>query len=176
MAVTIDLRRHAHRSRDADALDAEGRAQAEAVGRSIPTDYAAVFVSPAQRAAETATLFLRSSGQAKLQHVVVPGLSSEAEDRWRAAAKKASSSGIDGIASADPELVREESARLAEVVAGLFERLPEESRALAVGHGGLIEAAVLGLLGTSMEPLAECEGVRLVREGPDRYRWQELRL
>jgi broad specificity phosphatase PhoE len=146
------------------------------VGRSLPTDYAAVFVSPTQRAAETARLFLRSSGQAELPEVIVPGLSTDVEERWRAAAKNAPSSGLEGIAAADPELVQEESARLAEVIGGLFEQLAEDSRALAVGHGGLIEAAVSGLLGASMEPLAECEGVRLVREGPGRYRWQELRL
>src|SRR6266511_3582306 len=83
----IEFRRHAEREKDADALSPEGRSHAEDVGRSLSTDFAVVFVSPARRAAETVAWFLRGSGQQLPQHTVVRGLLSEEEDRWRAPAR-----------------------------------------------------------------------------------------
>ena len=68
------LRRHARRDPDADRLSAAGRAQAEDVGRASAATYDVVFVSPAQRAAETAAWFLRGAGQQLPDHEVVPGL------------------------------------------------------------------------------------------------------
>ena len=166
---TIEFRRHAEREKDADALTLEGRSHAEDAGRTFRTDFAAVFVSPARRAAETAAWFLRGSGQQLPQHAVVAGLLSEQEDRWRSAGKAAGSSRLDAIAAVDPELVETESARLKALVEGLFERVPEGRTALAVGHTPLIEAAVYRLTGSVVEPLAECEGVSVTRHGPDRY-------
>jgi phosphohistidine phosphatase SixA len=165
----IEFRRHAEREREADALTPQGRSHAEDVGRTFRTDYALVFVSPARRAAETAAWFLRSSGQQLPQHAVVAGLLSDQEDRWRSAGKAAGSSRLEAIAAEDPDLVEEESKRLKALVEGLFERVPEERTALAVGHTPLIEAAVYGLAGVIVEPLAECEGVAVTRQGPDRY-------
>jgi phosphohistidine phosphatase SixA len=133
-----------------------------------------VFVSPARRAAETAAWFLRGSGQQLPEHAVVAGLVSEQEDRWRSAGKAAGSSRLDAISSQDPELVKEETERLKALVEGLFERVPEGGTALAVGHTPLIEAGVYGLTGVIVEPLAECEGVAITRQGPDKY--QILRL
>lgn len=171
---TIEFRRHAEREKEADALTPQGRSHAEDVGRSLRNDYAAVFVSPARRAAETAAWFLRGSGQQLPEHAVVAGLVSEQEDRWRSAGKAAGSSRLDAISSQDPELVKEETARLKALVEGLFERFPEGGTALAVGHTPLIEAGVYGLTGVIVEPLAECEGVAITRQGPDKY--QILRL
>ena len=68
----LELRRHAHRDRDADRLSAAGRAQAEDAGRSAKVTYDAVFVSPAERAAETAAWFLRGAGQQLPEHAVIP--------------------------------------------------------------------------------------------------------
>jgi hypothetical protein len=45
--------------------------------------------------------------------------------------------------------------------------VPEGERGLAISHTPLIERAVLGLGGTEIEPLAECEGVLLSRAGDD---------
>ena len=59
----LELRRHARRDPTADRLSAEGRAQAEDVGRAAVADYAVVFVSPAERAAETAAWILRGAAQ-----------------------------------------------------------------------------------------------------------------
>jgi broad specificity phosphatase PhoE len=171
----IEFRRHAEREKDADALSDRGRSQAEEVGRTLTTGYAAVFVSPAQRTAETVAWFLRGSGQRLPGHAVVPGLLSEQEDRWRSAGKAAGSSRLDAIAAVDPELVEGERDRLKAVVEDLFERVPEGGTALAVAHSPLIEAAVYGLTGAVIEPLAECQGVALMWHGPGEYRLRELR-
>ena len=172
---TVELRRHAEREKDADALSPEGRAHAETVGRTLAADYDVLFVSPAKRAAETLALFLRGSGQQLPSHGVVPGLLSEEEDRWRSAGKAAGTSRIDAIARQDPDLVQRESARLRGVVEELFERVPEEGNALGVGHTPLIEAAVYALTGVIVEPLSECEGVVLVQQGPGEFRLEERR-
>jgi broad specificity phosphatase PhoE len=171
----IEFRRHAEREKDADALSDRGRSHAEEVGRTLTTGYAAVFVSPAQRTAETVAWFLRGSGQRLPGHAVVPGLLSEQEDRWRAAGKAAGSSRLDAIAAEDPELVEGERDRLKAVVEDLFERVPEGGTALAVGHSPLIEAAVYGLTGAVIEPLAECQGVAIIWHGAGEYRLTELR-
>lgn len=167
---TIEFRRHAEREKEADALSPEGRAHAENVGRTLP-EYGVVFVSPAKRAAETVAWFLRGSGQQVPSHAVVAGLLSEEEDRWRSAGKAAGSSRVDAIARHDADLVQRESTRLKGVVEELFDRIPEETRAIAVGHSPLIEAAVYGLTGVIIEPLSECEGVALISRIPANTGW-----
>lgn len=171
----IELRRHAQREKDVDALTPEGRVRAEDVGRTLPKTFVAVFVSPAHRAAETVAWFFRGSGQRLPDHAVVPGLASEREDEWRSAGKSAGSSHLDAMTKANSSLVSEESTRLAGVVTELFKRVPDGGTALAVGHTPLIEAAVHGLTGFVIEPLAECEGVRLILDAGD-YRIEEIRL
>jgi broad specificity phosphatase PhoE len=172
----LELRRHAEREKDADALSQAGKAHAESVGRSLHTDYSAVFVSPAKRAAETVAWFLRGSGQPVPSHAVVAGLGSDAEDRWRAGAKAAETSRMDAVSTVDPQLVAAESARLARVVHELFAEIPEGTRALAVGHSPFIEAGVYGLMNLIIDPLDECEGVHLTLDDHGDYRIQELRL
>ena len=158
----LEMRRHAERDPEADRLSAEGQRHAEEVGRNLPGGYTAVYSSPAKRAAETMAWFLRGLGQPlPEQHAVVSALVSPVEDRWRAAGKAAGSSRIDAIERRDPELVREESERLAAVARELLNSIPEGGRGLAVGHGPLIEATVYGLVGTVIEPLGECDGVLL---------------
>jgi broad specificity phosphatase PhoE len=172
----LELRRHAPRDPDADRLSEEGRTLAEAVGRDLPGGYRAVFSSPAKRAAETVAWFLRGLGQQlPEQHGVVEGLASPVEDRWRAAGKAAGTGRLDAVREHDPELVEEESARLAEVTRSLVGGLPEGSRGLAVGHSPLIEAAVYGLTGTVIDPLDECEGVLIEQDDGDIRLAQEYR-
>jgi broad specificity phosphatase PhoE len=173
---SIEFRRHAERAKDADALSPEGRVQAEDVGRTLPNDYAFVFVSPAKRTAETVAWFLRASRQPVPHHAVVPGLATEVEERWRAASKAAGSSRVDALMAADPALVAEESTRLAGVFAELFERVPTGATGLAVGHTPLIEAAVYGLLHVVVEPLGTCEGILLILDEAGDLRLEELRL
>jgi broad specificity phosphatase PhoE len=172
---TIEFRRHAEREKDADALTPAGRSHAEEIGRTMMPAYAVVFVSPARRAAETVAWFFRGSGQRLPGHAVIPGLLSEQEDRWRSAGKAAGSSRLDVIAAEDPDLVQSERERLKAVVEELFEQVPEDATALAVGHSPLIEAAVYGLTDVVIEPLSECQGVAITRSGGDEYRLRELR-
>jgi broad specificity phosphatase PhoE len=171
----LELRRHAFRDSEGDRLSPEGRLQAEDVGRTLPSDYSVIFVSPAQRAAETVAWFLRGSGQQLPSHAQVPDLLSPEEDRWRAAGKAARSSRVDDIARQDPDLLDRASRHLAHVVEGLFDRVPEGGRGLVVGHTPLLEAAVFGLTGTTVDPLAECEGILLTREDDGRLRVDDLR-
>jgi phosphohistidine phosphatase SixA len=103
--------------------------------------YALVFVSPAERAAETVAWFLRALGQQLPPHAVIPGLAAKDNDG--------------------------SPLSMAGVVAGLLDAVPEGARGLAVGHTPLIERAVFGLTYREIEPLGECEGVLLTKEGEE---------
>jgi phosphohistidine phosphatase SixA len=147
----LEVRRHARRDANADQLSPEGRVQAEDVGRTLVGGYAVVFVSPAQRAAETVAWFLRGLGARLPPHGVIPGLAGEGTDR--------------------------SSLAMAGVLAALLDAVPEGGRGLAVSHTPLIERAVLGMLAEEIEPLAECEGVLLTKEADDSpIRVEEIRL
>jgi broad specificity phosphatase PhoE len=172
----LELRRHAPRDKQEDRLTPEGQRLAEEVGRELPGGYAAVFTSPAKRAAETVAWFLRGLGQPLPdQHGVIEGLASPVEDRWRAAAKASGTGRIDDIERTDRDLVEQESARLGGVVRELLASLPEDSRGLAVGHSPLIEAGVFGVTGTVIEPLDECEGVLIEGDAQEARLTEEYR-
>lgn len=161
---SLELRRHSKRDPEGDRLSEDGQALALRVGKDLPGGYAMVFTSPTRRAAETAAWFLRGLGQKLPAHAVAEGLASPVENRWRSAAGNAGTARLDAVQKVDPDLVDEESARLADVVRQLLEEIPEGGRGLAVSHTPLIEAAVFGLTGQVIEPLGECEGV-LVEQG-----------
>jgi phosphohistidine phosphatase SixA len=137
----LELRRHARRDPDADRLSAAGRAQAEDVGRAATAAYDIVFVSPSQRAAETAAWMLRGAGRQLPDHEVVPGLGG----------RDASGGNPAGMATG---------------VRALLDRIPEGGRGLAISHTPLVEHAALGLTGSDIDPLRECEGI-LVTLGDD---------
>ncbi|HEX9123310.1 MAG TPA: histidine phosphatase family protein [Actinomycetota bacterium] len=134
----LEIRRHAKRQPDVDRLSARGRAQAQEVGRTLAGGYAVVYVSPAERAAETVAWFLRGLGEQLPPQGVVPGLAGRGTD--------------------------DSPRELGAVLRDLLHRVPEGERGLAVGHTPLIEKAVLGLTGREIAPLAECEGVLLSEE------------
>jgi phosphohistidine phosphatase SixA len=138
---TLEVRRHARRDPNADQLSPEGRVQAEDVGRTLVGGYAVVFVSPAQRAAETVAWLLRGLGAQLPPHGVIPGLAGEGTDRSPLA--------------------------MAGVLAAILDAVPEGGRGLAVSHTPLIERAVLGLSARELEPLGECEGVVLNKRDDD---------
>lgn len=147
----LELRRHAQRDPNADRLSEEGRAQAQAVGATLAGGYGVVFVSPAQRAAETVAWLLRGLGEQLPHHAVVPGLAAKDNDGSPLA--------------------------MAGVVAALLDAVPQDQRGLAVSHTPLIERAVLGLTATEIEPLGECEGVLLRKAEDDApVEMNELRL
>jgi hypothetical protein len=105
--------------------------------------------------------------------VVEPGLRSQVEDRWRAAYQKAGSGSLDALREADPELVADDSQRLGAALQRVLDRLPEGGRALAVGHSPTNEAAILGLTGQIVPPLAKGAGV-LVASADDGYQVEPL--
>jgi phosphohistidine phosphatase SixA len=149
---TLEIRRHAKRDPAADRLSEAGRAQAEDVGRSLDDAYDVIFVSPAQRAAETVAWMLRGKSAQLPPHAVVPGLAAHDNDGSPLA--------------------------MAGVLSALVDAVPEGGRGLAISHTPLIERGVLGLLAREIEPLGECEGVVLTKRddesGADLAR--ELRL
>jgi phosphohistidine phosphatase SixA len=147
----LELRRHAHRDPTADRLSPQGRAHARSVGSSLPGGYAVVFISPAQRAAETVAWMLRGLGEQLPTHAVIPGLAAKDNDGSPLA--------------------------MAGVVTALIDAVPDGGRGLAVSHTPLIERAVLGITAREIEPLGECEGVLLRKEHDEApVELEELRL
>ena len=154
----IELRRHT--ANDGDALTDEGVRAAVDIGRLLPGDYHLGVSSGAQRATQTLACFLAGLGEPVPGGIiVVAALRSEVEPRWREAYQRAGAGDLESLREADPQLVEEDSARLAAGLRVVFDALPEGGRALAVGHSPTNEAAVFGLTGTVIAPLGKGEGV-----------------
>jgi len=157
----IELWRHT--DADGDLLTAEGVRAAQEIGARLRGGYDLAVSTGAQRATQTLACFIAALGQHVPGAVVVePGLRSHVEDRWRAAFRKAGSGRLGALREADPELVAEDSERLGTALQRVVARLPEGGRALVVGHSPTNEAAVLGLTGEIVAPLAKGAGVVLV--------------
>jgi broad specificity phosphatase PhoE len=172
MARSVELRRHT--DNDGDALSAEGVAAALRLGASLAGGYRVAVSTGAQRATQTAGCLLAALGQPVPDGVVVePGLRSEREDRWRAIAKEADGGDLAAMRAVDPGFVDEEAASLGAALGRVLARLGDGQRALAVGHSPTNEAAVLGLTGELVAPLAKGAGV-LVTEDAGRYRVEPL--
>lgn len=162
----VELRRHT--DNDGDVLSEEGVRAALEIGRSLPGGYDLLVSSGAQRATQTLVCFACARGLAVPGGAVVePGLRSEVEDRWRDAYRQAGSGKLGALRAADPELVRDDSAVLGAALRRIVERLPEEGRALAVGHSPTNEAAVFGLTGQIVEPLSKGAGVVVIAADDD---------
>jgi phosphohistidine phosphatase SixA len=146
----LELIRHATRDPSEDKLSPAGRAMAEDHGRGAGTQYVAVFVSPAQRAAETAAWILRGAGQRLPDHSVIPGL----------AGQDASGGSPEGMAAG---------------IRNLLDQIPEGGRALAVSHTPLVERAALGLAGEEVEPMRECEGLLVTLHDDGRLQVEQIR-
>jgi broad specificity phosphatase PhoE len=154
----IELRRHT--DADGDVLTDEGVAAALEIGARLRGGYQLAVSTGAQRATQTLACFLAALGQQVLDGVLVePGLRSQVEDRWRAAYQKAGSGALTALRDADPELVAEDSERLGIALRRVLDALPDDARALVVGHSPTNEAAVLGLTGEIVAPLAKGAGV-----------------
>ncbi len=132
---TLELRRHATREASADRLSQDGRALAEDIGRAGGHVYAAVFVSPAKRAAETAAWILRGAGGQLPPHSVIPGL----------AGQDATGGSPEGMALG---------------VRALLEQIQEGETALAISHTPFVERAAFGLAGLEVDAFAPGEGIR----------------
>ena len=172
MAREIELRRHT--DADGDALTVAGVAAALDIGAGLRGGCDLAVSSGAQRATQTLACFLAVLDQQVPAGVVVePGLRSLIEDGWRAAYRKAGSGALEALREADPELVAEDSERLGAALRRVLDRLPDDGRALVVGHSPTNEAAVLGLTGEIVAPLAKGAGV-LVVSGDDGYQVEPL--
>ena len=163
MPKYVELRRHT--DADGDVLTPEGVRAAVESGSHLAGGYDVFVSSGAQRATQTLACLLAGLGERVPQGVLVePGLRSAAEERWRAAYKKAGSGALEALREADPELVEEDSATLAAALRRILEALPEGGRALVVAHSPTNEAAVLGLAGEIVEPISKGGGVLVVEE------------
>jgi broad specificity phosphatase PhoE len=163
----IELRRHT--DADGDVLTADGVRAALAIGERLRGDYHVGVSTGAQRATQTLACFLAALGRRVPGGVVVElGLRSQVEDRWFAAYQKAGSGTLAALREADPELVAEDSERLGAALLRVLHDLPDGGRALVVGHSPTNEAAVLGVTGEIVAPLAKGAGV-LVVAGDDGY-------
>lgn len=161
----IELRRHT--DNDGDELTAQGVADAQAIGREgLRPPYAAFISSGAARATQMVTILRHAAGQDDSPISEVIGLRSTVEDRWRTATKAAGKGAtVEQIRGVDPDLVEHEERLLGAALRGIVESLPEGGRALVVGHSPTNEAAVAGLAGQTLEPLAKGAGVLLVEDG-----------
>ena len=159
----VELRRHT--DSDGDVLTHEGVRAALEIGAHLHGGYELLVSSGAQRATQTLACFLAALGQRVPGGVVVePALRSEYEDRWRAAYEKAGSGALEAMRDADPNLVAEDSATLGAALARVVDALADGGRALVVGHSPTNEAAVLGLTGELVAPIAKGAGVLVVSE------------
>ncbi len=172
MARTVELRRHT--DAEGDVLSAEGVRTAVEIGRHMKGEYHLLVSSGAQRATQTLACFLAGMGQRVTNGVTVDtGFRSAVEDRWFAAAHNASGKDLEAFRRVDPELVEKEAALLGSALKAVFERVPEGGRALIVGHSPTTEAAILGLTGQVVPPLAKGAGVSVV-EQDGRYRVEAI--
>jgi phosphohistidine phosphatase SixA len=148
----LELRRHAPRDGQRDALTERGRALAEDVGRARGLRYDAIFVSPAERAAETAAWIIRGAGQQlPPEHAVIGGL----------AGQDASGGSPEGMAAG---------------VRALLDQIPDGGIGLAISHTPLVERAAAGLTGSTVAPMRECEGLLITRADDGTLTVEELRL
>jgi broad specificity phosphatase PhoE len=161
----VELRRHTES--DADELTAQGVADAQAIGHEgLQPPYAAFISSGAARATQMVTILRNAAGQDDVPISEATGLRSTVEDRWRAAAKAAGKGAtVEQIRGVDPDLVEHEERLLGASLRRIVESLPDGGRALVVGHSPTNEAAVAGLTGQVVEPLATGAGVLLVEDG-----------
>jgi hypothetical protein len=168
----VELRRHT--DNDGDVLTGEGVAAALRIGAGLAGGYVVGVSTGAQRATQTLACLLAALAQPVPGGVVVEqGLRSEREDDWRRAYERAGSGELAALRAADPELVREDSARLGAALGRVLQRLSDGERALAVGHSPTNEAAVFGLTGQMVGPLAKGAGVLVAADG-DSFRVEPL--
>ncbi|HEX8858670.1 MAG TPA: histidine phosphatase family protein [Actinomycetes bacterium] len=172
MSRFVELRRHT--DNDGDVLTDQGVAAALRIGARLAGSYRVGVSTGAQRATQTLACLLAALGESVPGGVIVePGLRSQREERWRAAYQQAGSGELEALRAADPELVVQDSAGLGAALRRVLERLEDGDRALVVGHSPTNEAAVLGLTGQVVAPLAKGAGVLVVADG-DRLRVEQL--
>lgn len=166
MRREVELRRHTEA--EGDVLTPDGVRTALEIGRRMEGRYDVLISSGAQRATQTIACLLAGMGRPVAGGVVVEaGFRSTVEERWFAAARQAEGKDLDAFRKVDAELVDKESALLGGVLRHVIDSLPEGGRALVVGHSPTTEAAVYGLTGQLVPPVAKGSGVRVIEDGDD---------
>jgi broad specificity phosphatase PhoE len=161
MAKTIELRRHFNN--DGDVLTAEGVAAAVKAGKALTGRYRLAVSSGAQRATQAAACLLAGHGKPVAGGVIVePGLRSAHEARWIELIGEAGGDDLAAVRALDPDFVASEARALSDVLRRVFDALGDGEAAIVVGHSPTNEAAVLGLTGQVVAPLAKGQGVRIV--------------
>jgi broad specificity phosphatase PhoE len=161
---SIELRRHT--ANDGDVLTADGIAEAVRIGAALRGPYDLVVSSGAQRATQAAACFIAGSGLPVPGGVVVlDGLRSEHEDRWRDIYSKTRNGELAAFLEADRSFVELETERFIDALRGIAALVPNGGRALAVGHSPMIEAAVWGATGRTIAALGKGDGVVVVCDG-----------
>lgn len=168
MTRYVELRRHT--DNDGDRLSEVGIEHAVSIGRGLPTPYAVVVSSGAQRATQTAACFLAAGATAERGVIVDERFRSEHEGRWREIYGEHQPDDIAGFRDADPDFVDAEAARFASAVRDLLEEMPDGDRALVVGHSPMQEAAAYGLTGEVVASLGKGEGVLVTSEDDGTHR------
>jgi hypothetical protein len=98
--------------------------------------------------------------------VVEAGLRSRVEDRFARPTSGPAAVSSPRCAAPIPGSWATDSGVLRAALRRVLERLPDGGRALA-GHSPTNEAAVLGLMGSIVEPMAKGAGVLIVAEGDE---------
>jgi broad specificity phosphatase PhoE len=172
VAKTVDLRRHTEA--DGDTLTPDGIRAAVEIGGRLSGGYELLISSGAQRATQTIACFLAGMGQKVIGGVVVnTGFRSKDEGRWMETARRAEGKDLAAFRKVDAEFVEKEAALLGGALRAVIDALPDGGRALVVGHSPTTEAAVLGLTGEVVAPIAKGAGVRVVADS-GRYQIQPL--
>jgi phosphohistidine phosphatase SixA len=161
----LEIRRHT--DNEGDTLTADGILAAEAVGQTgLHPPYTLFASTGAARATQTVEILRHAAGQDDEPVLALPGLRSSVEDRWKAASKAAGQGAdLEAVRQVDPDLVDSETRLLGHALGEVLDALPEEGRALVVGHSPTNEAAVLGLTGTLVPPLGTGAGVLVTQTG-----------
>jgi phosphohistidine phosphatase SixA len=164
MAKTIDLRRHF--PNDGDVLTADGVEAAVKAGRKMTGRYQLAVSSGAQRTTQAVACLLAGHGKVVAGGVTVdPGLRSAHENRWIELIGQAGGDDLAAIRALDPAFVSAEATALSGVLRTVLAALDEGGAAVVVGHSPTNEAAVLGLTGELVAPIAKGKGVRIVADG-----------
>jgi broad specificity phosphatase PhoE len=164
----VELRRHT--DNDGDALTPDGVRAALEIGARLRGDYELLVSSGMQRATQTLACFLAALGERVSGGVIVePGLRTAVEGRWREIYAQTGKPDLESFRAADPGFVAAEQKRLGAALRRIFAVLPEDGRALAVGHSPTNEAAVHEVTGELVEPLTKGGGVLVVSDGNDSW-------
>lgn len=169
----LEIRRHTDDTDD-DRLSPEGVRHALELGRKAVDGWALVATSGAQRATQAAACMLAGRGtEVPGGVIVVPGLRSAVEERWRSAYADVGSGHLDDLRDADAELVEQQTEVLSDALREVLDRLDDGERGLVIGHSPTNEAAVLGLTGHTIDPVDKGAGVLVTLDG-DAYEVEEL--